>query len=583
MPLFIISYKKPQFINEQFTSISLGNEFFFYFNLYKKNIMSYYRQESDFVYTTQKPIFFNKVHENSDSILEALKYSENDWSGIQLLKEANAKFKLILCSARITRSRMFFLRKNNAILFSTDLRELVPYGNKKLSMPGIYSIIKFGDTPEYLSILEDIYSIPLSSFLIINNENIRRFFLDNISILDFEMYFKLNYSHEGGNPNRTHSILNEIHSVIAHEKPIVPISGGVDSTLINCLINKYTDESYPAFHLSFGNNDEEYVFAKEAVKNTRAELEIINVKPNEFIELFMHQAGRLVQPVGESSPISMASFFMKGLHKGRSIIDGTLADGCYGSTNYNSNIFALNKKRPDWYHNFKHRLTVYNQVMLKRTDYRLYAEDPLIKDNFIAALNIYIGPYANLWFNNASGLNNAILEYWKYYYKLIPDNEADNWAKHSVFKMLNYAAKNNTAKTYDLSLYDYNVFYPFTWLSVLKDQGSYKWEEKSKNNIVKYPLKKILANYKPHEFIYRTKTGLNSCFEDWMTIGENKSFFIDYFSKSELANRIIEKKNKGIAVSLLKQSKASPEMKRLILSICMIEEWAKRNSILFDF
>ena len=61
------------------------------------------------------------------------------------------------------------------------------------------------------------------------------------------------------------------------------------------------------------------------------------------------------------------------------------------------------------------------------------------------------------------------------------------------------------------------VIYPYIWHDVLIEQGKLPWDAKIHNGIVKWPLKRLLEEFMPHEFIYREKSGFVPPFARWLT------------------------------------------------------------------
>ena len=49
------------------------------------------------------------------------------------------------------------------------------------------------------------------------------------------------------------------------------------------------------------------------------------------------------------------------------------------------------------------------------------------------------------------------------------------------------------------------------------EQGKLPWNAKVYNGIVKWPLKRLLEEFMPHDFIYRKKSGFVPPFASWLT------------------------------------------------------------------
>src|ERR1019366_363899 len=215
--------------------------------------------------------------------------------------------------------------------------------------------------------------------------------------------------------------LDSLFTFLGSIPVIVPISGGVDSTVINHLVNKHSSNAYPGFFLQFGPGDTEVEFARKAAKDTRAELEICQMNPGDFQPAFEFQIDKLNQPLGESSAIAMAHYFRNTGIADRFVIDGTLADGTYGSTNYNKNLWSNQKKKSLLEQRAaEYALAFIQSNNLKGLD-RFFPRDSLQKDEYVRFLHQYLGPFANTWFSKAGVYTDSIAGYWNLYYNMITE------------------------------------------------------------------------------------------------------------------------------------------------------------------
>jgi asparagine synthase (glutamine-hydrolysing) len=61
------------------------------------------------------------------------------------------------------------------------------------------------------------------------------------------------------------------------------------------------------------------------------------------------------------------------------------------------------------------------------------------------------------------------------------------------------------------------TIYPYIWQDILILQGAIPWKAKINMGIVKWPLKRLLEEFMPPEFIYRKKVGFVPPFVGWLT------------------------------------------------------------------
>ncbi len=462
------------------------------------------------------------------------------------------------------------------------LRNIRKYGDDLLRKKS-RKVEKIDD--RVLTLIEDIYAIPISSFLSIS---LKDFFKSSkFNITDFKQYFKLEYSFTGGNLHNTQTLLENSLAFLSKQRFAVPISGGVDSSLMNYMINDYVTEPYPAYYLTFGKKDTELPFAKEAIKKTKAVLEIVQMNPQDFEEAFYYQSEHLVQPVGESSTISMAHFLKNNPFKNTSILDGTLADGCYGSKNYYLSIYNSFNNSTSFKKHIRELISSFlisNNLPFQN---RFHPRDAFINDHALIQMAHYSGSLMNTYFKHSKKYSLMIEPYWLWYYQLLSCTknckEIDFWMRYSIFKMANYAANTTIAKTIDMCGNTNMMVFPFMWLEILEDQGTYTWSEKTKNNIIKYPLKKILEKYASKSFIYRKKVGLNSSVDDWMSLISNKNMMLNIISrKSSLPNTLLGSKNLNLLKQAFKREKPHQYVSNMVISLANLEQWRISNKCLIE-
>lgn len=573
------------------TSFSLGKyDFHFYQGIGSINSFSNHGASPKSFWYVSNPVFIREttglreVNCAETPISSITQKVENNFVGFEITT-SRGDWIAYVCSGRINRQRMFYLILDYGILFSDDLRNLIPYSKKKINPIGGFSILKYGDVPESITVVEGIYSVPVGQHINFQEESLDRW-IDSMIIPknDFSFFFNLDFPMTGGDLLETESLLENEFDFIANLNPLVPISGGVDSALANCMIDKHRTTSYPGYFIQFGEKDTELQFARQAIKNTKIDLEVTVFTSKDTIPSFEFQTARAIQPIGESSTISTAHFLMNTDFKGYQIIDGSLADACYGSTNYNKNIIAELPNRSRSEQRFNEYLAMQLQYHRLPGQDRFFPRDSLVSDPYLQFRNVYLGPFANTWLKGASEYSAELTKLWQFYYEYVKDDFAkqDHWTRYSSFKIVPYS-KITTAKTQDIPLPDNMGLYPFTWLSVLKDQGKYSWKEKSKGDVVKYPLKKILEKYMPKEFVHRKKMGLNSKFEDWIFIPYIKDYFLGILQKPSGAAQFYLGNRQKLLVNQYSKSKIlHGNVARLIINVCMLDAWMEHNGVDFS-
>lgn len=547
-----------------------------------------YEGIDSFNYVTSIPIIRNKENKLVECQISQ-KYDktfllsiENELSGFSF-SSFDEDFSLMAFSAKLSRSRMFFLLKDNSCFFSPDLRELLPYSDRKLNFESAYSIIKFGELPEYQTIIDDVFCVPVSSYIEFNKGNLMQIINNGkIEYSEFKLYHKICYSSTGGDVINTSNSIKEVLSCISNYNPYLFISGGVDSTVLNYLYNEVVGEKYPAVFFNFKESEKELEFAKRSVMNTKAEFLQIDITNSNLQEDFISSVEKLIYPVYDNGSALVGYKFNKQFCNSNSdslshFIDGTLADKCYGSRNYNKPL-VQGRKQMEFYSLFKERIYAFlmlNNKSIGSTGPR----DTYLNDENLQDLLWYAGPFANLWFKSSKEYTRNLKEkFYNYLNVLEEENKKEYWPRYTIIKLMINAAKQNTVRAYDMFL-PHQVYFPYMFRSILVDQGKYTWAQKSENNIVKAPLKKILEKYIDNSFIYRKKMGLQSQTRSWLLTKEIKPFVIALLEKENGVSQAMLGRNQKKIIYYFKKQDKPTLIVSLVLSLIVLQMWCDLHNI----
>ena len=230
--------------------------------------------------------------------------------------------------------------------------------------------------------------------------------------------------------------------------------------------------------------------SKKSIVGTKAELVFIKVDQTNLIDNFNESIRSLIYPVYDNGSALVGQYFFNAFLQSKEnktkIIDGTVADSCYGVRNYNDRLVEGKAQSislsylKEWLH---------HHLLLRGINSR-NPRDSFLNDIFLQDLLWYGGPFVNIWFGNAKVYTDKLKDKYHWYYNIIGDTVSDEyWEKYTVLKMLLYAAKQTAVKTYDMLL-PHETEYPFMYKDVLSDQGKYSWSQKSEGNVIKAPIKK---------------------------------------------------------------------------------------------
>ena len=540
-----------------------------------------------FNYFTQDPVLNLSLSDGSASCNffseRDLRSLQNEVTGVSIGK-VDGSLSFVGFSARISRSRLYFLIREGSLYLSYDLRKLLPYSRRKLRREIAYGIIKFGEAPEYLTVIEDIYCIPGGRYLKGDIENITAYIEKGvIPESDLAPYFQVRYPMTGGNTGTTVRRLKEILQFISPKNPSLLVSGGVDSSLLNFLYDEITDKPYPAVFFHFDEAPEELAYAKRSIQNTKAEFIPITITGDSMHYDFAKSIERLIHPVYDNgSAFSGYQFQKQFLNAGGAgaehvMIEGTLADSCYGVRNYNRKL-KTGDFQPEWLSCLKE--WIYSRMLAGgMKSNRTRPRDSFLNDEFLQDLQWYGGPFTNTLFNDAKSLTVSLKKrYYGYLDFLHPDNRSEYWPVYTILKLMLYAGKQTTVKTHDMLL-PHQVYYPFMFRTILEDQGEYTWKEKSENDVIKAPLKRILEKYTDKSFIYRNKTGLQSKTKRWLLKGDVRPFICDLLQrKGGVADTMMGSKHRWL-LKQFKKEEPVPDLVSVALSLSVLQYWCDLHNV----
>ena len=539
--------------------------------------------EKSLQYFTQAPIYSAEANtvggETGVFDVNSLMRLENEVCGISI-EIRDDQLSLLVFSARLSRPRVYFLERHDSIFLSCDIRELLPLSGRVLNKEIAYGIVKFGETPEFHSIVQDVKVVPVGSYLALDNHSLKQVLSSKISISDFRQYHQIKYSQTGGDVQRTKDVLRQaLHSLRGYN-PGLLVSGGIDSSLLNYLYNEMSSSSYPAFFLDFKEASAEKEYALRSLKKTKAELVCVEITEDNLIENFNDSVGKLIYPVYDNGSAFVGHIFSQTLHKrfgtDLPLIDGTLADSCYGVRDYERPLlrggyqFEFYSLVKEW---------IYSRIELGGGVRSTRPRDAYLHDDFLQDLLWYGGVYSNIWFSNAKGYTSSLREKFYWYLNLLDSkHRLEYWPQYTILKMLLYAAKQTTVKVYDM-LSPTQVYFPFMFQSVLADQGEYSWKEKSAGGIVKAPLKKLLEDYADSEFIYRKKSGLQSQTRKWINRSDFKIFLMDLlFSNYSVADSLMGRNSRRLQ-QIYRTDNPPSSILSLVLSLAVLQRWMDINRI----
>ena len=156
-------------------------------------------------------------------------------------------------------------------------------------------------------------------------------------------------------------------------------------------------------------------------------------------------------------------------------------------------------------------------------------------------------------------------------------------AKTTIRQLLHINSRRWAAKAFSVGeSLGIRVIYPYIWRDILDIQGTIPWQAKIHNGVVKWPLKRLLEEFMPQEFIYREKSGFVPPFVQWLTVKEFNQTVRDILLASDAhVRRLVPPR---IMAELLDDALNGQKLRFPVLNFLwaalFTEMWIRKNTVL---
>lgn len=194
------------------------------------------------------------------------------------------KGKIIFVRDRIGIKPLYYLKKNDLFAWSSEVKAFKALENLKIDQTEIKVLLGFQYLPNNeKTTIENVYKIPPGHYLIYDLEN------NNYKI---ERYWRLKIdenirklSFEEAVANLEKLLIDSIKSrLIADVNIGIMLSGGLDSSVMAALAQKYSNKKVCTFTAGFENKIDERPYARKVANYIGAQYEEIIIKPEEIIK-----------------------------------------------------------------------------------------------------------------------------------------------------------------------------------------------------------------------------------------------------------------------------------------------------------
>ncbi len=430
---------------------------------------------------------------------------------------------LLLVSHRAGSGRIYYHKLAGGIVFSSDLRFLLNVIPLDVNPLGIYSLLKYGSILEPLTISRNISAVPVAHFakydLSQGEDSLHphfkfRFARDAVDTPEIEL-------------DGVQAVLKQSAAYLGSYSSAMLLSGGIDSSLYGCYLNLVRREPMQAFYCAFGMKDPEYPYAAAIAKKLGLDLKVATMEKSDALQSLDDVVRLTDHPFSDFSSIPIV-FLLKFIRRHLSgqgiVVECNGGDDCFGFP-------ALQDES-------KYRMKHCFPEVIKKIISACFRNSPRWKWESYEGMMARIAALADV--HEQTPLNYFLVLAPVNYLALDRPREWDETLQELIEKTASSCGENYSGLGYEAKITIRQLFYvnsarwaakalsvgeslglrimyPYIWRDVLQVQGMIPWHAKVHNGTVKWPLKKLLENFMPEDFIYRKKSGFVPPLVHWLT------------------------------------------------------------------
>jgi len=472
---------------------------------------------------------------------EVIIYAYKEW-GINCTKKFNGMFALAiydrpkdviyLARDRMGKKPLYFYFHDGDFVFSSELKPIMKfkYFIKELAEESLYQYLIYQYVPTPKSIFKDVYKLYPGSYLMYQNNNYK---IENFwNIVD--TYCKSKYIDLMSEEEYVDEIDTLLTSSIEYRMiSDVPLgaffSGGVDSSLVTAIMSKLSNSPINTFSIGFCEEDfNEAPYAREAAKYLGTNHHELYVSPKDIIDVIPRLVDYYDEPFADSSAIP--SYLVSKLTRHHVTVSLTGDGGdelfCgyekYGLFNKLLNFY----KFP--YFIRKPAFFILSKLLNKDRGVQKYVQKD--KHDFLNLYREVISIYSK---NLVNKLINK--DSYAYDFDLFSKTFHDSYnAKGSITESImlvdvkTYLLDDILTKVDRASMaVSLEARAPFLDYRVVEFSQLVPLRIRYKNNICKYPLKKLLERYMPKSLFERPKRGFSIPIKHWFR--KDLTYLIDHY------------------------------------------------------
>ena len=262
----------------------------------------------------------------------------------------NLKKKLILVRDRMGEKPIYYGFSHNSFLFSSELKSFYkfPKFEKKISRDSLNLFFKYCYIPNSHCIYDNVFKLEASTILEIDasSKQINKGKIRKETYWEPKLQKKYKeFSKEDFLVEIENKLSNSVNQQMRSDVPLGSfLSGGIDSSLISCLMQKNSSKKINTFNVKFEENRfDESVFARKVSDTIGSNHHEINVDYKMALEIIPNLGQIYDEPFADSSQIP--SFLIsKEIKKSVTVaLSGDGGDELFGGYNRYTSVENVNK------------------------------------------------------------------------------------------------------------------------------------------------------------------------------------------------------------------------------------------------
>ncbi|MBU0986653.1 MAG: asparagine synthase [Proteobacteria bacterium] len=445
-----------------------------------------------------------------------------------ILEQEQTGSNLYLVSQRAGNGRMYYHSSDGGILFASDIRFLLRIMPLQVSQPAVYAMLKYGAIPEPLTISKQISAVPPAHYLQ---------YVVNTGICHTKVYFQFEFPCDTLSEPVTDfdallqpvkHTLRKSAQFLRQQNPAILLSGGIDSSLYASYLHEFDHgDQLHGINCTFGHSDPEFPFARAIGEKIQARLHVGKMEETDALAILNDTVALTGHPFSDFSSLPIVfilKFMQKHVPEARMLIEGNGADDCFGFPNLTTQPkFRIKHRFPRVGKEVIAFLFQHAKHWKWKSHEGILARFLALADNHeIDPLNYFLvsAPVNFLGLHTYREWDRKVCRVMAEVFSRCGKDPAtlSDKAHLTIRQLLHINSRQWAAKAFSAGeSLGIRVIYPYIWRDVLTVQGTIPWEAKVHNGIVKWPLKRLLEDFMPREFVYRQKSGFVPPFVQWLT------------------------------------------------------------------